>query len=123
METTFQLRAAPTSVSAARHATRGFGASLPISIDDALVVVSELVTNAVLHGTEPITLCLAWNGQLLWIGVTDGDACVGCVTATRPSAGVDHGRGLALTDHLARSWGTYQAHDGLGKTVWAIIAS
>ena len=121
MESTFQLRAVPMSASVARRATRAFVASLPISAEDALVVVSELVSNAVRHGTEPITLFLAWHGHALWIGVSDGDSCVECVKATMASQGADHGRGLALTDRVARSWGTYQAPAGVGKTVWATI--
>jgi anti-sigma regulatory factor (Ser/Thr protein kinase) len=123
METAFEFRAVPASVAAARDATRTFIASLPIVSEDALVVVSELVANAVRHGVEPIALCLAWDGRVLRIEVSDGDSCVERVKAVAPSAVLDHGRGLVLTDHLAASWGAHEGPRGLGKTVWATISS
>lgn len=58
MEAAFRLRAFPTSASIARHETRVFTASLPVSADDALVVVTELVANALQHGADPIGLRL-----------------------------------------------------------------
>jgi anti-sigma regulatory factor (Ser/Thr protein kinase) len=122
MESAFEFRAVPTSVSAARDATRTFIASLPIT-EDALVVVSELVANAVRHGAEPIALYLAWDGGALRIEVSDGDSRVECVKAVAPSLHNDYGRGLILTDHLATSWGAHAGPRGLGKTVWATIAS
>ena len=109
-------------MSAARDATRKFIASLPISSEDALVVVSELVANAVRHGAEPISLRLVWDGRALRMEVSDGDSCVECVKAKPPSAGKEYGRGLALTDQLAASWGADANPRGLGKTVWATIA-
>ena len=123
MEETFRFFAVLATASAAREAMRNFITSLPVSSDDALVVVSELVANAVQHGAEPIALCLAWDGRALRIEVSDGDSCVECVKATPLSAATHHGRGLALTDHLAASWGADANPSGIGKTVWATIAN
>ena len=120
MEAAFRFRAVPASVSAARDATRNFIESLPISGEDALVVVSELVANAVSHGAEPVALCLAWDGRALQIEVSDGDPRVECVTQA-PSRGDDCGRGLILTDRLSASWGAHGGPNGHGKTVWAKI--
>ena len=39
--------------------------------DSCLIVTSELVTNAVLHGGEPIQVCLALRGEELVIAVSD----------------------------------------------------
>ena len=121
MEAAFRLRAVPTSASIARHETRVFTASLPVCADDALVVVTELVANALQHGADPIGLRLAWDGQTLTIEVSDCDPCVEAVTLKSASSSDGHGRGLALTDRLAGNWGTRAAPHGFGKTVWAAI--
>ena len=120
---TVEFRAVLASASAAREATRDFIAPFPMPNADALVVVSELVTNAVRHGAEPIALLLTWDGRTLRIEVSDGDPRVDGVKAVAPSAATDHGRGLVITDHLAESWGARAGPRGLGKTVWATIAS
>ncbi len=122
MEAAFGYRGVPTSVSTARRDAQLFIAPLPISTENALVVVSELLSNAVRHGTEPISLRLAWNGRALRIEVSDADPRVERVTKPPPSSpAIEHGRGLALTDHLAANWGAHEARDGRGKTVWATI--
>jgi anti-sigma regulatory factor (Ser/Thr protein kinase) len=94
----------------------------PISTDDALVVVSELLSNAVRHGAEPIALRHGWEGRTLRIEVSDGDPSNVLVTPTASSSNTN-GRGLALTDSLAASWGVHEAPFGRGKTVWATISS
>ena len=121
MEAAFRFRAVPTTVSIARHATRLFAASLPISADDALVIVTELVSNAVQHGAEPIALRLSWDGRALHIEVSDDDPRIDRVNLTPRSASNPHGRGLALTDHLAASWGVHEGPSSFGKTVWANV--
>jgi anti-sigma regulatory factor (Ser/Thr protein kinase) len=105
----------------ARRFTRLFVATLPIFGETALLIVSELVANAVQHGSEPIALRLCWDGRTLRVEVSDGDSCVECVKPT-PHSSDEHGRGLALTDHLALSWGAHARPNGKGKTVWATIA-
>jgi anti-sigma regulatory factor (Ser/Thr protein kinase) len=86
----------------------------------AAVVVSELVTNAVLHGRRPIELELSADESTVRIEVFDGDRDHQGV-ARRP-VGVDdhHGRGLHVVDALARRWGV-DAH-ARGKVVWAELA-
>jgi anti-sigma regulatory factor (Ser/Thr protein kinase) len=121
MEAAFRYRGVPASVSIARQDAQQFIASLPISTENALVVVSELLSNAVRHSTEPISLRLTWNGRSLRIEVSDADPRVERVTKPPPSPDIEHGRGLALTDHLAASWGAHELRDGRGKTVWATI--
>ena len=121
MEAAFQYRGVLTSVSTARHDAQRFIASLPIAAGNALVVVSELLSNAVRHGTEPISLRLAWDGRALRIEVSDADSRVERVTTPPSSSDIEHGRGLTLTNHLAASWGAHEAQDGRGKTVWATI--
>ena len=84
------------------------------------LLVSELVTNALVH---------ARTSARLWISLTDGDARVE-VTDDGPGQprmrvpGPDGGYGLWLTDTLARSWGVTHP-DGTpgssGKTVWFTV--
>jgi hypothetical protein len=83
---------------------------------DAGLVVSELVSNAVMHAGEPI--CLVVNvGAMLRVEVFDGDNRVDRVVLRQLDKGTLSGRGLRIVNALAESWGTV-AHDD-GKTVWA----
>ena len=123
METALRLRAVPQSVTVARHETAAFIGALPIPADVALLLVSELVANAVQHGAAPILLRLHWDGRTLEIGVTDDDPRIECVTRAYASPSDDHGRGLRLTDRFAESWGARAGPDGVGKTVWATVAT
>ncbi|MYY08871.1 ATP-binding protein [Streptomyces sp. SID4919] len=86
--------------------------------DTIRLIVSELVSNAVVHGEGPVTITvLARPGGLL-IDVRDG-----ALDVPRPgSFGVENerGRGLALVGALAvrSGWEPF----GRGKRVWAEIA-
>lgn len=81
--------------------------------DDARLVVSELTTNAVLHGGPPIELRLAATGDTLVISVSDGSS-----TPPRPVAPrLESGRGLALVESVA-DWGCADV-PGDGKVVTA----
>jgi anti-sigma regulatory factor (Ser/Thr protein kinase) len=93
----------------------GLGALDP----DAQLVVSELVSNAVLHSNGPI--CLRLSGTRgLRIEVIDGGPGGTQIIARR----VDHdsltGRGLRVVSTLAQRWGSIQGPEG--KTVWAELA-
>ncbi|MEJ8656992.1 SpoIIE family protein phosphatase [Streptomyces sp. MS1.AVA.4] len=83
--------------------------------DSTKLIVSELVTNAVRHGTGSIDLRLTRH-QVLTVEVSDTDAC-----SPRPrNAGTsdENGRGLFLVSQLSRRWGTRPIPGG-GKVVWA----
>ncbi|MFC5799054.1 ATP-binding protein [Streptomyces formicae] len=100
-------------------------------IDSALLVTSELVTNAVVHAASPAGMGLslrldagAAGDCRVWILVRDH----GVVNALPPSASptsrcqdlfVCSGRGLALVEHLAEAWGDIT--DAGGHTVWACL--
>ena len=88
----------------------------------ALLVVSELVTNAVIHGSEPIDLALEINADVLRIEVGDGDPAVDDVAMRNRSSDDTHapdGRGLRIVDALSDSWGVSDRPSG--KTVWATV--
>lgn len=84
-------------------------------VDDALLVLSELVANAVLHGRGPIVVALERLTGGVRIEVCDeGD---GAVSVVRGPLDRVSGRGLMIVDHVTDRWGVDPAGDGL--SVWA----
>lgn len=87
-------------------------------VDDALVVVSELVTNAVLHAHSRAELRLVPGPETLRIEVADeGRAGPDPILAGEDD---EHGRGLLLVAVMSAAWGT-EARPGGGKVVWADV--
>jgi anti-sigma regulatory factor (Ser/Thr protein kinase) len=90
--------------------------SMSRQADDVRLVVSELVTNAVIHAATAFTLSLRRLDGELTVAVRDG-------SLERPQQPVQHhatgpqGRGLHLVEALSRSWGVTDEVDG--KSVWA----
>lgn len=117
-----ELLATPGAAGASRRHVRGLlsgnGCS-PDDLDLAVLLVSELVTNAVLHGSAPIVLRLTHWEASLRVEVDDAGTCLGPAEAGGWDLTAEGGRGLALVEALATSWGSV-AHGGLstGKTVW-----
>ncbi|MET9145083.1 ATP-binding protein [Streptomyces sp. NPDC004042] len=95
----------------------------PVRADDVQLCVSELATNALLHGVPPgrgFLLLLALHpGGALRVEVHDsgtGDVCV-----PETSAESERGRGLMLVAALADKWGVDARSPG--KTVWCEFAA
>jgi anti-sigma regulatory factor (Ser/Thr protein kinase) len=86
--------------------------------DDALLLVSELVTNAVDHGHEEITLYLRVHPPGIGVAVEDEGAASPPVTVVAPEPGAASGRGLLIVDTLASTWGVTPHDPPPGKTVW-----
>src|ERR1700742_2828456 len=72
----------------------GYGPIARAVIDDANVVVSELVTNAVRAGSSAVDLELELHDDRLWMQVAD-DAD-GAPQLQHPGIDADHGRGLQV---------------------------
>lgn len=90
-------------------------AGLPHLLDDALLLVSELVTNAVVHAGTQIALTAVVSGTAVTVEVTDhGTGRVQTGSAFDPNR--TGGRGLMLVDALASEWGT--RYERAAKTVW-----
>jgi anti-sigma regulatory factor (Ser/Thr protein kinase) len=96
----------------AAHATRA--PVQPDIIDAASLLLSELVTNAIVHARTDVEVRLVTDDHMLRAEVSDGDPTM--PTARRPSALTDTGRGLQLIEDLANRWGV--SGSAVGKTVW-----
>jgi anti-sigma regulatory factor (Ser/Thr protein kinase) len=93
------------------------------AVGDAVLVVSELLSNAIRHA-RPLpgsNLLLAWelNDGAVEIAVSDGGAATRPMTAQATVSSLG-GRGLDIVGYLARSWGVRT--DDTGLTVWAVMA-
>jgi anti-sigma regulatory factor (Ser/Thr protein kinase) len=112
-----------SSVRAARHAlaaelaANGIGTSMR---DDAVLVLSELVSNAIKHAAPlasgQISVCWSIRQDRLHLEITDGGG------QTRPKAAVAAvsslgGRGLDIVRTICSAWGVTE--DGDAVTVWA----
>jgi anti-sigma regulatory factor (Ser/Thr protein kinase) len=89
--------------------------------DSALLVVSELVTNAVAYSPGPVTLEVGLEDTRLAICVTDESATPPSMREAADSFATS-GRGLHLVAALADQWG-YAPIPGFGKTVWAQLGT
>lgn len=110
-----ELASTVGSVPHARHLVaedlRRAGLAAPV-VENALIVVTELVTNAVLHaqplargGTAPsVSLRWAVVGDTVMIDVTDGGGRQR-PRLRRPSSAEDAGRGLSIVDAVTLEWG------------------
>ncbi len=105
---TMRLPRDPAAGAAARRVVRTrFGHVVAShALDDVLLVVSELVSNAVLHGTGDIELHVAYDGRRVTGDVVDQGA--GFVRPThRPARDQIGGNGLHIVDRLASLWGIH----------------
>ena len=127
------LSADPTEVRHARTFLRTQLSSYPqLPLDLILLLASELVTNAMLHGRSSIGLDVsvhpgvipAWGagrsdpdaGPAVLVGVTDASPTV---PRQRPrSRSKEGGRGLQIVRELADEWGWLPSDDTGGKLVW-----
>lgn len=85
-------------------------------LEDAVLLASELVTNALLH-TRSGVLSLAVDHGPGRVSVGVGDDSPDLPTTTPAVGLVTFGRGLPLLQDLADEWWVEQ-HPGDGKTVW-----
>ncbi|MDX3385696.1 ATP-binding protein [Streptomyces niveiscabiei] len=118
-----------TKLAAARARTdcRKFLLTCGTPVDDDFageltLVVDELITNAVTHGRVPgttgrqVRLTISRDGDLFRVEVRDTQSDK-MPELRKARDDEDRGRGLALVDSLASTWGVVS--EVIGKTVWA----
>ena len=113
-------RSVPAARAFALETLVEWGADLADRYDDVCLCVSELATNAVLHGVPPgreFCLTLAADGPLLRIEVRDSGG--GHPRVMREGAEECGGRGLRLVAALVDDFGV-TVHSP-GKTVWLVF--
>ncbi len=109
-----------TAVGTVRHRAgevlAGWGVP-PDLRDEALLLLSELTTNALLHGRPPVEVRLSRDRRHLTLEVHDGAPTL--PRRSRPDADDEHGRGLLLVSLIAQRWGTRPTPHG--KAVWCVL--
>ena len=85
-------------------------------LDEAELLVSELATNAVLHGAPPVTVRVECDGSL-GMCVSVSDTGQDHPLERDAAAEEQSGRGVRLVDVISDRWGTDE-QPGNGKAVW-----
>jgi len=88
---------------------------LPL-VDDVRLVVSELVTNALLHARPPVIVNIQEHRVDVLVTVSDASAVLPVALPSEATA--LNGRGVFIVDQVSSEWGANPRVDG-GKTVWA----
>jgi anti-sigma regulatory factor (Ser/Thr protein kinase) len=123
---TFVFPSIPESVRMARYYVRAALAfhELDKYADDAAIVTSELVTNAVQHvcdnGGTTIGVTLARAGSPAAVTVVVSDSSPEGPIKGNTQAGSERGRGLQIVEALSAHWG-WRPENG-GKAVFAVLA-
>jgi PAS domain S-box-containing protein len=111
----------PASVAEARQQVRGLvlEGGRPDLVDTAVLVVSELVTNALLHAGTEIGLAASLQDGGLHVEVSDGSPHLPSRRNYGPTSGT--GRGLLMLESMADDWGVTPLPQG--KIVWFDLAT
>jgi anti-sigma regulatory factor (Ser/Thr protein kinase) len=80
--------------------------------ETAILLTSELVTNALTHGESPVTVAVSWSVEQLRVEVHDRSRYLPAPWPARIAVDDEAGRGLLLVDTLATDWGFYRTPGG-----------
>lgn len=112
--TTLELDSTPGAPGAVRDELGGLRRHLGRRFDDAVLVASELVSNAVRHGdSRNVRVDVVGADGMVRITVTDDGPCFG------PRDERGDGMGLRIVERVAAAWGV---DDADGCSVWAELA-
>ncbi|MGX2995328.1 ATP-binding protein [Streptomyces sp. JNUCC 64] len=128
LQVQLEVRPDPAEVGRARRWARsrlagsGIAADEPVA-ETLILLVSELVTNAVVHAGCPAVLRLLLSGRAeaapATVRVEVADSCARPPRPRRAEGDETGGRGLELVDGLADRWGWQQ--EGSGKRIWCEV--
>jgi anti-sigma regulatory factor (Ser/Thr protein kinase) len=108
----------PRDVQLARaHARSVLGSIPPAAAEDVLVVVNELVSNAVQHGVGPVTVAITLEPSEVVVAVTDHGP--GTPSFRQPTLEDEGGRGLRIVQRLTATWDVERAGDA--KTITTVV--
>ena len=109
----------PAAAATARRELGGWLNQVGLSplVDDATLVVSELIANAVRHAVPPLALHAIRMPAGVRLEVSDGAHDAMRPRTRTPDVGDPSGRGLGIVSALTQDWGVRA--DPHGKTVWA----
>lgn len=116
-EQTWDIPYRVEAVSAARRAVRKALADWGCdhASDDVTLVVSELITNSIIHGAPAVRLTLYVRGDMLFGEVIDHGAEFPHLVDADDVA--EHGRGLSMVRKTTQCLGWTRTQDG-AKSVW-----
>jgi anti-sigma regulatory factor (Ser/Thr protein kinase) len=117
------LPAHATSPGEARAAFRVYAQANDLStdlVDSGLLVISELVTNALLHAETPVLVWAEYDAGHLTLAAVDGSSTLP-VLSPFPDGHREGGRGMAIVDELGATWGLIRT--ALGKIIWVDLVA
>lgn len=122
LEIRHRFPAHAASAGAARRAVEGLlAASSPGNLDNARIVVSELVTYSILNSTRDYTgwidLTLKVSRTTLRIELKNGGSSAGPGAAPTSKEDALSKTSRSIVEHLADDWGTSSAHG-----IWAVLS-
>ncbi|GGW46755.1 ATP-binding protein [Streptomyces griseoloalbus] len=119
----FDLWAAPASVRTAREGVRELLTARGVGdevCDNAVIVTSELVTNALTHSAGDRIVCRVHvTAHRIRIEVEDQARGRELPLLRRPGPDDQNGRGLLLVDALSSDWAVSRTQGRPGRVVWA----
>lgn len=104
---------------ARRFVAETLGDATPTVAEVVSLLVSEIVTNAVLHARTEVHVSIEHGEDMVRVEVAD--ECVSGPSMRPVTRQAATGRGLQLVEQLADRWGT-EPRDG-GKVVWFELSS
>lgn len=117
LSTTVLVSADETATRSARALVRGLCATAsvgPRAVETAVLLVTELVSNAIQHGGGSALVDADVDGSRLRVCVADSDPRL--PSAALAAIDAERGRGLLLVEALSSRWGATPRADG--KSVW-----
>lgn len=109
----------PRSVAQVRRFARDACAPGSATADAVELLVSEVATNALVHGEGEVRVRVQAREGVVRVEVDDESPVLPVARSAGPTA--EGGRGLALVTALSSSWGVLPRDDG--KTVWFEVAA
>ena len=123
---TLTVPSIPRSVPVARLQVRAALGSRGLGeyADDAEIITSELVTNAVQHlcdnGTKTLQVTITYAKSPAAVTIAVSDSSPHGPVRRDTTAGSEQGRGLQIIEALSVRWGWRQ--EGGGKVIFAVLA-